>query len=52
MAFGCHAIKVDPNARKREMRVVASCLGLISVSVSFAQGVFRPIPIPVISERA
>lgn len=45
MAFRCHAAKVDPNVRKGETSVVAACLGLISLAVSFAQGVFRSTPI-------
>lgn len=51
MAFRCHAGKVDPNERRRETRVVASSLGLMSFSVSFAQSVFSPIPISIIPER-
>jgi len=30
-ASRCHAVKVDPNVRKGETDVVASCLGLISL---------------------
>lgn len=51
MAFRCHAVKVDLSVRKRETNVIMSCLRA-NQSVSFAQGIFSPILISVIPEKA